>query len=218
MSTSEGRTDTTSLEFTEEMKGYVTFGESDCERGFREGKQRGTFLMFHLTMATDDIDRLIADRTHEMRAQGWVECEALGGRLPVEHGVFNLFAEGGDPSRTTMRYRLRFRDGAGNPLTLSGLKEIHDDPGFDLWSDTTTLYVKLIQGHPEIGGEVSASGIIHIYKRDFARQLTTFRVRGHSAGARVKALADFGQLFLGQLWERYADQATATADCEAKET
>lgn len=215
----EAQTGITGLEFTEEMKGYVTFGELNYERGFRKGKQNGTFFLFHLTIQTDDVDRFIADPTHEMTARGWVECEELGGRLPVENGMFTLFAKAEDRSRTTMRYRLFFRDGAGNPLTLSGFKDIRDDPGFDLWSDTTTLYTKLLQGHveadAEADAEVSASGIIHISQRDFACQLTTFRTQGPSAGARTKALADFGRLFFGQLWEQYADQTRGAVEATA---
>lgn len=210
---SEAQTGATSLEFTEEMKGYVTFGELDYERGFRQGNESRTFLMFHLAIQTEDVDRLIADPTHEMSAWGWVECEELGGRLEVEEGVFNLFAKGDDRSRTTMRYRLFFRDGAGNPLTLSGFKDIHDDPGFDVWADTTTLYTRVLQGHAETdaGAEVSATGILHISTGDFARQLTTFRVHGPNVGARGKALSSFGRLFLGELWERYAGHVTAKA-------
>lgn len=216
-------TSATGLQFTEEMKGYVTFGELDCRRGSRQGKDSGNFLMFHLTLRTDNMDRFLADPTHQMSAHGWVEGEQFGGRLDVGEGVFNLFAQSGDPSRTTMRYRLFFRDGAGNPLTLSGSKDIHDDPGPDLWSDATTLYTRVLRGHVEAGreaeAEVSASGILRIYPQDFARQLTTFRADGPSAAARARALADFGRLFLGELWEQYAGQAHSAAEAtETKET
>ncbi len=213
---SDTSTGATSLQFTEEMKGYLTFGELDHKRGFRQGKDSGISLMFHLTIGTDDVDRFVADPTHEMTARGWVECEQLGGRLDVGKGVFNLFAKSGNPYRTTMRYRLFFHDGAGNPLTLTGLKDVHDDPGFDLWSDTTTLYTRVLRGHVEADrdadAEVSASGILHIHPHDFVRQLTTFRVHGPSAEDRAKALAEFGRLFLGGLWEQYAGQVHAAAD------
>ena len=44
------------LAFTEEMKGYVTLGEEDVERGFRTGKDAGTAFMFHLDIvATTSI-------------------------------------------------------------------------------------------------------------------------------------------------------------------
>lgn len=203
----------TSLEFTEEMKGYVTFGELDFESGFRQGKGDGTFCMFHLTITADDVDRFMADPAHEGRATGWVQCEALGGRLPVQRGVFNLFVDTSDPDHTNMVYRLFFADGVGNPLTLSGFKDVRDDPGFDAWSDTSTLYVRILRGHVAPEGdataEVAASGIINIYLQDFARQLTTFRTHGPSKAAEAKALVSFGRLFAGKLWDLYAPHVGA---------
>ena len=75
-----------------------------------------------------------------------MKCEALGGELPVEKGVFNLFVDQGDPSLKRMLYRLFFRDGDGRPLTLSGFKVVEDDPGSDLWTDTTTLFTRILRG------------------------------------------------------------------------
>lgn len=210
----------TSLEFTEEMKGYISFGELDAERGFRGGRANDTFLMFHLRIEVDDVDRFVADPARLASATGWVRCEELGGQLPVQQGLFNLFVGSeGVPSKT-MRYRLYFHDGAGNPLTLSGVKDIRDDPGFDLWSDTTTLYVRILQGHvdaeTETRAEVCASGILQIYMLDFAKQLTTFRVHGGGMATRTKALADFGRLFLGELWDLYHRKAEAAITGEGK--
>ena len=202
-----------SLQFTEEMKGYITFGELDFEQGFRQGKRDGAFCMFHLTIEADDVDSFIADPTHEGTAGGWVECEVLGGRLPVQKGVFNLFVDSADPTRTNMLYRLFFADSVGNPLTLTGFKDVKDDPGFDAWSDTSTLYTRILRGHISPEGdataEVAASGILNIYLQDFARQLTTFRTQGPSKAAEAKALADFGRLFVGKLWDLYAPHARA---------
>jgi cholesterol oxidase len=194
-----------SVSFTEEMKGFVALGERDYDRGFRSGRESRTALMFHLTITADDIDAFIADREHEAAAEGWVECEALGGRLPVERGIFNLFVDQeGDRRRKRMLYRLHFRDGEGNPLTLAGHKVVEDDPGFDMWRDTTTLFTRILRGHVEEGAaaepEVAAAGIIHIPLRDFARQLTTFRC---DPPTRLDALARFGALFAGDLWEVY---------------
>jgi cholesterol oxidase len=211
----QSATGRTSVEFTEEMKGYVTFGELDYRRGFEQGKRDKTFLMFHLTITADDVDRFVADPEHEGQAIGWVECEALGGRLPVEHGVFNLFVDGLDPTLKNMRYRLYFADGAGNPLTMRGHKDVRDDPGLDLWSDTSTLYTSVLRGHvpadEDETAEVSASGIITIHLVDFARQLTTFRAQGPTPADRSRAMSRFGALFLGQLWELYSPRAHAAA-------
>ena len=194
-----------SVSFTEEMKGFVTVGERDFDRGYRSGQESRTALMFHLTITAEDIDRFIAHREHEARAEGWVESGALGGRLPVERGIFNLFVDQeGDRSRKRMLYRLHFADGAGHPLTLAGHKVVEDDPGFDLWRDTTTLFTRILRGHlGERTGEepeVVAAGILHIHLADFARQLTTFRC---DPPTRLDALARFGALFAGDLWAVY---------------
>lgn len=205
----------TELEFTEEMKGYVTLGETDFDHGFRQGKRDGTFCMFHLTIRCPDIDRFIADPQHVGSARGWVECEALGGRLPVEQGIFNLFVATDDPELTNMRYRLFVADSVGNPLTLTGFKNVKDDPGIDIWSDTSTLYTRILRGHvpaeDEAAAEVAAAGILNIYLQDFAKQLTTFRTSGPSLSARARGLADFGKLFVGQLWDQYGPQAEKAA-------
>ncbi|MEW6153104.1 MAG: GMC family oxidoreductase [Actinomycetota bacterium] len=206
---------TTSLEFTEEMKGHVTFGETDFEKGAKQGRKDRNFFMFRLTIVLDDVNAFLADPDRQARAGGWVSCEALGGRRPVDRGTFNLFVDTEDPDLKKMLYRLWFTDGSGHPLTMTGFKLVKDDPGFDLWSDTTTLYVRLLAGHVEPDGdgaaEVVASGIITIYLKDFARQLTTFRTRGGSLSDRATALARFGKLFLGDLWDVYGGRASDSA-------
>ena len=200
-----------SVRFTEEMKGYITFGESDYERGGREGRKSGTRLMFHLTIEVDDLDRFTTDPRREATAEGWVGCDALGGRLPVEKGVFNLLVDVEDPATKRMLYQLFFRDGAGHPVTLTGHKVIRNDPSADVWPDTTTLYTRLLQGHvdasDERGAQVVASGIIWISPLDFLKQLTTFRADGPSQISRITALGRFGALFMGQLWHVYARRA-----------
>ncbi len=196
--------DRVALSFTEEMKGFVTFGETDFDRGYRTGRESGTRLMFHLTITADDVDRFIADSDHEARAEGWIECEARGGRLAVDQGTFNLFVdEEGDGRRKRMRYLLPFEDGSGAPLTLKGFKVVEDDPGFDTWQDTTTLFTHLLEGHAGNWDDelpVAAAGLIHIYLRDFAKQLTTFKTE---PAGRLDAIAAFGKLFAGDLWEVY---------------
>ena len=194
-----------SLWFTEEMKGWFALNEPDFQRGFNEGRRAGTSLMFHLTIRTDDVRRFIPDRDHVGVANGWVECDVLGGRLPVERGVFNLFVDDGPSGRRKhMLYRLWLSDSVGRPLTLSGFKDIHPAGLTKVWPETSTLYTRIESGHVEVGGDDSApligAGVLHILKRDFAKQLTTFRVSGGDLGGRLRAFAAFGDLFAGQLW------------------
>jgi cholesterol oxidase len=198
---------TYALRFTEEMKGWFALGESDYARGAMRGEDEGNAIMFHLTIATDDVHRFIEDRDHTGTAVGWVASDVLGGRLPVERGVFNLFVDGG-PSRKKMLYRLWFSDSVGNPLTLSGFKDIRHNTLTQAWPETSTLYTRVYAGHVEADDEQEAplvgTGVIHILPRDFAKQLTTFRVDGPDMAGRWSAFAAFGRLFAGQLWEVFA--------------
>jgi hypothetical protein len=197
----------TSVRFTEEMLGHVTFGESDFARGAQTGRDGSEFLKFHLTIEVADMERFSQDPMRQAGAVGYLQCDALGGRLPVEKGVFNLFVDSG-PGVKRMLYRLWFRDGVGHPLTMTGYKLVENDAGFDLWKDTTTLFTKVLQGHVEESGDSSAeliaSGILRIRVQDFAKQMTTFRAGGSGGiGAKLGGLIKFGVIFVGQLAEVY---------------
>ena len=201
------------LDFTEEMKGFFTFNEPDFQRGFDQGRGSGSDVMFHLTIGPDDTFAFIADPDHVAPAVGYVDSDVLGGRLPLERGTFNLFVAAGEindePARH-MLYRLWFTDAVGHPLTLTGFKDIRHPVAAvarfgDVWRETTTLYIKILAGHVEVGGDDDApligAGILHILPLDFARQLTTFGVKGPGMLGRLRAFQAFAALFMGQLWE-----------------
>src|SRR5215207_2041964 len=57
--------DPTRLRFTEEMKGYVSLGETDYDAGLRKGRESDTFIMFHLTIEVDGVSNFVADPEHE---------------------------------------------------------------------------------------------------------------------------------------------------------
>lgn len=197
----------TRLEFTEEMKGFVAVGETDPETGWVRGRSREESFQFQLSIQIDGVNRFVTRPAHEASAVGWVSAAGLGERLPVEKGVFNLFTHEDDPNEKRMLYRLFFRDQGGRALTLSGHKIIKDDPGFDTWADTTTLFCKVCEGHvgelEEPAATVYGAGILKIHITDFLRQLTTFRVEGPTLRDRVAAMNRFGRLFLGKLWDVY---------------
>jgi cholesterol oxidase len=192
------------LEFTEDMKGWFSSGELDYWQGFAEGRKQGSDLMFHLTIAMDDLYTFMEDPRLFAPAQGWVRSSRLGGKREVERGDFNLFVDEG-PNKKRMLYRLLFSDGEGRPLTLSGFKDIPGKALWTGWPETTTLYTRVLEGHVEEDGDADAkvvgTGILHISVPGFARQLTTFRVRGGTRAGRVKALFAFFELFFGHLWQ-----------------
>ena len=159
----------------------------------------------------------MADPTHAGRAVGYVEADVFGGRVEVQQGWFNLFVATGRGSDRRMLYRLWLTPEGGADFTLVGYKDVHDDPGFDLWEDTTTLFVQLLDGHvppgdaaagsgllPAGDARVRGAGILRIAPLDFARQLTTFAADGPKG---IAAVVEFGELFLGDLWGTYAKLA-----------
>jgi cholesterol oxidase len=190
---------TSSVRFTEEMLGHVTFGELDFARGAQPSRDGSTAFKFHLTIEVSDIESFAHDPLRPATAKGWIESDAFGGKLPVQQGWFNLFVDV-EPGVKHMLYRLWFSDGDGHPLTMTGFKLVKDDAGFDEWKDTTTLFTRVLQGHVAEGDDdaatVIASGVIVIRARDFAKQLTTFR-------GQVPAMTKFGVIFVQQLAEAY---------------
>lgn len=198
----------TTLSFTETMKGHVSLGARDFEEGARQGRESGTDLKVHLTIEVDGVNSFVTRPEHDAKITGTVSSAAFGGERQVTEGHFNLFVDQANASEKRMLYRLFFTDDRGRQLTLSGFKDVRDDPGFDLWHDTTTLYTRILEGHvaegQDGGAPIVASGIISIHMLDFLRQLTTFRVTGPTLSDRVSALTRFGRLFLGKLWDVYA--------------
>ncbi|MCK2240326.1 MULTISPECIES: FAD-dependent oxidoreductase [unclassified Crossiella] len=191
------------LSFTEEMTGSFALGETEPRQGELVGRRDERGLSFRLTIAIEDLDRFLDDPSHLAKATGWLHCDDLGGRLAVPFGRFNLLVPGSATDTRHMYYRLHLDDLAGNPLTLTGHKDLHDDAGPDLWSDTTTLYVRMYSGHvyeDDEPGEPIGAGVLHIRKRDFLQQLTTIRATGPDPLGSVER---FGRMFLGRLWEIY---------------
>lgn len=197
----------TRLQFTEEMKGHVGEGAADFAAGEASGRATGTRLNVRLTIDVSDVDTFITDPRHAAGLVGTADCPLLGGRVNVERGEFNLLVHDTDPARKTMRYRLLVRDPAG-PVTIAGVKRVeHDVAVPDIWADTTTLFVTMYRGNIDAAGEAAAvvlgRGVIRIGFFEFLQQLTTFRTEGPNLAARTNAMARFGGLFLGKLWDVY---------------
>jgi cholesterol oxidase len=205
---------TTRLEFTEEMRGYVGFGRTGFREGAVEGRQDGTRLSCHLTIDIDDLTAFTADPSHQAGLHGWVDCEALGGRRPIRHGTFNLFASAPQdgPGHQRMIYQMAITDCTDHPLTLRGHKQLRPGraAGAGVWRETTTLYLHVLgSGTPPPGDAgapavpIVAAGILHLSMAGFLRQLTTVRVDAGSVAARLAGLGSFARLFLGDLWNLY---------------
>jgi predicted acylesterase/phospholipase RssA len=186
--------------FREMMKGPFCLGETDPKRGAEKG--RDTPLTMHATVIIDDVERFTADPKHLGSLSGSLDFAPFGTDLQASRGVFNLFAPDSDPNMKLMVYELAFRH-EGKDYYLAGHKKVKDDPGFDLWKDTTTLYTTLHQGADKSGPVVGA-GILTLGMADFIKLMATVRPLGsHGPGESAKAVSKFGVFFCGKLWEQY---------------
>ncbi len=199
------------LSFTETMKGFLHKGAVPAAHddlaayvaAERAGQQANSYMEFTLTIAMPSLQAFLDDAAHPGIANGNVRVDGFtaGAGAPVSDGLFNLFIETGRQYDRRMLYALPFVGADGNPYLLDGFKEVRDDGRFDVWGATSTLYTVIRAGH-ERSGEVLASGILHILIADFMRQLGTFAVSGTDDPARkAEALAQFGRMFMGTLWD-----------------
>jgi predicted patatin/cPLA2 family phospholipase len=190
------------LRFVEKMRGAWTVGEADPQRGWDRARGDEAKLEVHLAISIEDLDAFLADPTRLGTAKGFVICPALGGRLRIHDGTFNLLDLVG-PAEREMRYTLPFTGAAGESYRFVGIKHVAQDPGLDAWADTTTLYSTIYRGDSE-AGEVVGSGILHLRIPDLARQMTTFRIiRGRDPVTWALALLGFARYFAGSLWDTY---------------
>ncbi|WP_375745131.1 patatin-like phospholipase family protein [Corallococcus interemptor] len=190
------------LSFRETMSGPLAMGTTDPEAGAHDG--RSTPFTMHCTITIDDMEAFIRDPDHAARLVAHVQYKPLGMDLPVRDGSFNLFRATDDPRTKIMSYGLRFQAN-GQDYYLDGTKTLRDDPGPDLWRDTTRLYSYLHEG-VDARGPVVGAGVLVLGMRELLHLVSSMHSsRGGGEGAEM--MARFGRLFLGALWDLYAPEA-----------
>ncbi|OHX13991.1 choline dehydrogenase [Chromobacterium sphagni] len=210
----EPQSDKPGIEFTETMKGFFSTAHRQpagadlaaYQAAWQAGKDAGSTMGFTVTVASDDLDRLISDSSHPAAIVGTLEAPALSPLpLTVTHGVFNLFETfPGQVGVRRMNYQMRLTAEDGGEYFFNAFKWVPSNHSvLSVWSDTSTLYVTVCRG-ADGGGEVVGSGVLRIAPADFARQMATIKVLNVSSEAeRLKRMARFGEYFAGALWESY---------------
>lgn len=194
------------VSFTETMRGFISLDEkSDFKRGYDAGQKSNSPFDFTLTIQSQDVETFDADSKHKAELIGTVNCPALS-EYPItaSDGVFNLFVKD-DPSGKIklMKYGMKLNTYEGASFYFYGFKEIKDDRGFDLWSDTTTLFITVYDVNDE-NSPIKGKGILKIAMGDFIRQLQTMKaIHADNAKESISAVAKFGKLFAGEVWETY---------------
>ena len=190
------------ISFRETMEGPFALGETDPKAGKKKGKKDDTDLAMHASINIRDIAAFADNATHVGEIDGTIDFTPFGEALPATHGVFNLFWDADIPDMKYMIYELGFEH-EGQAYYVAGKKEVHDDPGFDLWGDTTTLFTQLHKG-PDTSGEVVGAGVLRLSVAGLGKLVSTMRATStDSATAKAKVYAKFGSFFLGELWDSY---------------
>ncbi|WP_322752327.1 hypothetical protein [Frankia sp. Cas3] len=190
---------------TEDFQAGWSAGQGTADHGFVDalagskdllGRSGRTSVEIVLTVDFEDADALVHDQATPGRPSGSVRIPVLSADpLTIVGGEVVLF----EPVVTQVetwhvRYRLSLVAADGDGYVLDGFKVLHDRPGFDAWSDATTLYFTV--------GSVTAGtlgvGIARIAFADFVRNLRAVEVLGVPAGRRrsyelavVKLLAGY---------------------------
>jgi hypothetical protein len=204
----------TGVRWTERFAGRLGFeAATDYNDALLENVGQDATMMMHVSY--DDVERWIRDSSYPGRVEGGtLTCDGLsGGTATVEGGRFEILVPANgrlsDSLHLRMRYEMALRhDATGEPLTLHGFKLIENNPGFDCWTDTTTLFTSIFRG-AEVpadadDGGLLAIGVLHINLVSFARQMLGFRGASGSWSDRFGAALRYQTWFGRRLLRAYA--------------
>ncbi len=186
------------MRFREMMKGPFEMGQNDPNSTSTDAP----ILELHASIQIDDMDSFVTDRAHSGGLVGRIEYPPLGENLLSSSGIFNLFSPSDSPDTKLMIYEMGFQ-ASGQEYYFAGKKLVHDDPGFDLWSDTTTLFARIHKGS-DSSGEVIAAGTIKISISQLIKMVSSMTATNPDGVMdKLAVKAKFGKLFLGELWTQY---------------
>ena len=176
------------MDFTETMAGYISATAShhrpcghverirdDYENGAAWGQSETSLCSFKLTVATDNLHRMIEDKHHRSRITGEVLITNISPEpLKVKEGEFQLLVTNPDRAESwTMNYTM-ILEGPEGPIHFHGHKTLEQRGNSDPWTDLTTLFVTV--RHGDENGELIGRGVLKLGIHEFMRQLTTITV------------------------------------------
>ena len=198
------------IRFTERLTGHFSQHTlTDFASAERQGRKDGSTLELHLSLSTEDLDRLLTDENHAVRVTGTVLAPSLSAApMPIREGTFHAFVLDHDQvAAREMRYRLIARSQEGRSYFLRGHKFIHSDSVLHLWSETTTLYVAIHEGM-SAADRLVGRGAVHASPDDFARQCRTVEITHADDDSQcLTDLVRFGRFLLGGLYDSYGHVA-----------
>ena len=194
------------VQFTETMRGYFSKEEkNDYLKGYEQGKQNCSPLMFTLTIQAKDIDVFVVNEEHAGFMAGTVIAPALSDKpLTISNGIFNLFVKDqDDPGLKKMKYNMQLNTYDGRQYYFQGYKKVEDDKGLDMWKDTTILYITVFDGN-DASAPVVGKGILKIIPMDFITQMGTIRaLHTKNKMESLMAIKSFSTFFSSNVIDTY---------------
>lgn len=206
------------LEFKESMSGWIGIGEPEYLAGRIAGQQENTPIRFDARIIINNLEQFIHLPEHRARLEGTLTFAPLGGSLPMEDGIFNLFSLEPATGIRLMVYSFRFTAGSGKQYYLYGEKHIKDDPGFDLLEDMTTLFTTIYAG-PDAQAPIYGSGQIFFDLKDMPALMASVKVTGTrwwELYQRIKAKAAFMDFAWGKVRAEYLRDLDPFYDTECE--
>ena len=203
----------TGVTWSETFRGWMAFGQTDFNQAMLPQHREPAHAQLSVRIADlgdylrHQSDAGVSDRA-AMAATisgGSVDCDCFGGPLRVVRGTFEAFVpatmrEPRDELHLRMRYDLLLEGPTGEHFRLESFKLIENDPGYDSWSDTTTLFVRILPADADVP---VAIGVLRISPAAFMRQLVSFRGSGPALAERVRAVGRYQRSFICSLARAY---------------
>jgi cholesterol oxidase len=194
------------LQFCERMLGYLTPSSEDFVAAADAARALGDTATAVYGIMSPDLDAMIADPERTAKLTGTVHIPALSpDPMTIFDGTFNLFVDVNGKTHKQMRYRMKLCASDGAQYYFDGKKEVHDDRGIDVYSDTTQLFCTVHAGGPD--GPVVAKGVLKINAEDVLRLVRTMSARDRNGKPSLVDCVRFGKLFVGDLWDVYGLEA-----------
>ena len=145
--------------WSETFTGRLAFGQEDFNQAMLPAHSEP--VTAGLTVVIGDLARFLAAQADggirdpealpAAVTEGYLRCDGFGGELRVRTGTFRAFVpttqtEPRDALHLRMRYHLQLEGPGGRTYALEGFKLVENDPGYDSWSDTTTLFIRIREG------------------------------------------------------------------------
>src|SRR5690606_5146053 len=124
--------------------------------------------------------------------------------MTISNGIFNLFVtDEKEPDCKRMVYQMQMNTFDGKKYFFYGYKKVKDDKGFDLWKDTSKLFVTIYDGNNE-KATILGKGYLRILPIDFATQMTTVKaLNTTNTWDSLKAIKSFSRFFSQNIVDTY---------------